>query len=92
MTTTELQKPIEIDEDCQFMADLVTIENGNRNYNLGMWNLICSIRDLKLFCKGIKPNRHWKITDVKKYFGMNGNAEVLHKKLVKLHEILQGDE
>ena len=31
MTTTELQKPIEIDEDCQFMADLVTIENGNRN-------------------------------------------------------------
>ena len=92
MTTTELQKPIEIDEDCQFMADLVTIENGNRNYNLGMWNLICSIRDLKLFCKGIKPHRHWKITPVKKYFGMTGHREVLLEKLQRLREIINEGE
>ena len=70
MTTTELQKPIEIDEDCQFMADLVTIENGNRNYNLGMWNLICSIRDLKLFCKGIKPHKKWRLKDARFYMGL----------------------
>ena len=31
---------------------------------------------------------NWKISDVKRYFGMNGNAETLHGKLVKLYEIL----
>ena len=66
MKTVDIKKPIEIDEDCQFMADLVTIDNGNRNYNMGIWNLTLSIRDLKLFCKGIKPNRHWKFNPVKK--------------------------
>lgn len=90
MTTKELKKPVEIDEDCQFMADLVSLENGNRNYNMGMWNLTLSIRDLKLFCKGIKPNRHWKFTPVKKYFGMTGNKETMLAKLELLKETLDG--
>ena len=92
MTTKELKKPIEIDEDCQFMADLTTIENGNRNYNLGMWHLIVCIRDLKLFCKGIKPNRHWKFTPLKKYFGMTGNKETMLAKLELLKETLDGGD
>ena len=83
---------IEIDEDCQFFKDLTTFENSQRNYNLGIWNLICSIRDLKLFCKGIKPNRHWKITPVKKYFGMTGHKEMLLEKLNRLHEIINEGE
>ena len=90
MTTVKLKKPVEIDEDCQFMADLISIENGNRNYNKGMLNLILSIRDLKLFCKGIKPNRHWKITPVKKYFGMTGNKETMLAKLQLLKQTLDG--
>ena len=88
MKTVDIKKPVEIDEDCQFMADLVTIDNGNRNYNLGLWNLALSLRDLKLYCKGIKPHRRWKISDVKWYFGMNGNAEILATKLDKLYTIL----
>ena len=75
-------KPININEDCQFLKDCT--ENSTR----AMYNLITSKAAVQLWTKGIKPNRHWKVTDVKKYFGMNGNAEVLHSKLVKLHDIL----
>jgi hypothetical protein len=81
-----MNKPININGDCQFLKDL------NNNQQMAMWNLITTKGAVKLWTKGIKPNRHWKITDVKKYFGMNGNAEVLHEKLVKLHEILKGEE
>ena len=77
-----MSKPININGDCQFLKDL------NNNQQMAMWNLITTKGAVKLWTKGIKPNRHWKITDVKKYFGMNGNAEVLHGKLVKLHEVL----
>ena len=83
---------IEIDEDCQFFKDLTTFENSQRNYNLGMWNLALSLRDLKLYCKGIKPHRRWRITPVKKYFGMTGHKEVLLEKLDRLQEIINEGE
>ena len=75
-------KPININEDCKFLKDL------QNNQQIAMWNLITTKSAVKLYTKGIKPNRHWRITDVKKYFGMNGNAEVLHNKLVKLYDVL----
>ena len=90
---TKTTKPtIEIDEDCQFFKALVSFDNSQRNYNLGLWNLSLSMRDLELYCKGIKPHRRWKITPVKKYFGMTGHKEVLLKKLHKLHEIINEGE
>lgn len=55
---------------------------------VGYWNLILSIRDCGLFSKGIKPHRNWKITDVKKYFGINGNAETMYKTLELYKNIL----
>ena len=55
---------------------------------MAMYNLITSKGAVKLYTKGIKPNRHWKISDVKKYFGMNGAADVLHSKLVTLYDVL----
>ena len=81
-----MNKPININGDCQFLKDL------NNNQQMAMYNLIATKGAVKLWTKGIKLHRGWKITDVKKYFGMNGNAEVLHGKLVKLHEILKGEE
>tara|TARA_R110000824_G_scaffold241056_1_gene429768 strand:- start:290 stop:562 length:273 start_codon:yes stop_codon:yes gene_type:complete len=83
---------IEIDDDCQFFKDLTSFENSKRNYNLGLWNLSLSRRDLTLYCKGIKPNRKWRITPVKKYFGMTGHKEVLLEKLDRLHEIINEGE
>ena len=75
-------KPININEDCKFLKDL------HSNQQMAMWNLITSKGAVKLYTKGIKPNRHWKITDVKKYFGMNGNAETLQKKLETLFNVI----
>ena len=75
-------KPIDTNGDCQFLKELQS------NKDIAMWKLITSKSAVKLWTKGIKPNRHWKITDVKKYFGMNGNAEVLHNKLATLYKVL----
>jgi hypothetical protein len=52
----------------------------------GMWNLIVSKRDLGLWKMGMKPNRHWKVTDVKKYFGLKGNKEKLYEDICKMVE------
>ena len=74
----------------QFEQDLdnpISI-NGNQS-SRGYYNLIVSIRDVSLFSKGIKPHRGWKITSVKKYFGMNGNPQVFLEKLVTLNQIVK---
>ena len=86
------ESTVDIDDDCQFYKDLVSMDNSQRNYNLGLWNLSLSRRDLTLYCKGIKPNRKWRITPVKKYFGMTGHKEVLLEKLDRLHEIINEGE
>jgi|TARA_R110000765_G_scaffold240613_1_gene342923 hypothetical protein len=60
----------------QFEQDLdnpISI-NGNQS-SKGYYNLIVSIRDVSLFSKGIKPHRHWRLKDVKCYFGLKGNTE-----------------
>ena len=79
-------KPIDIDADCKFLQDAKT------NQQMAMYNLITSKSAVKLWTKGIKPNRHWKITDVKRYFGMNGNAETLLTKLETLYKIIKESE
>ena len=77
-----MNKPVEINGDCQFIKDL------NNNEKFAMFNLITSKGAMKLWCKGIKPSRHWKVTQVKEYFGVNGNKEVLKDKLNLLYDIL----
>jgi|TARA_Y100001963_G_C6417705_1_gene281269 hypothetical protein len=80
-------KPIEINEDCKFLQDAKT------NQRMAMWNLITSKGAVKLWTKGIKPSRHFRITDVKRYFGMTGNAETLLTKLETLHKVItEGDK
>ena len=77
-----MNKPIEINEDCKFLKDL------QENQKMAMWNLITSKGAVKLWTKGIKPNRHWKISDVKRYFGMNGNKDILLEKLQLMYKVL----
>lgn len=65
-------------KNTQFFKDMTdeskTLNVNNGTMPLGYWNLIISIRDCKLYSKGIKPHRNWKITTVKKYFGLKGDA------------------
>ena len=77
-------KPIEINEDCQFMQDL---KNNNK---MAIWNLIVIRGQLSLFSKGILPTTGWRLKDVKNYIGMNGNKHVLLEKVIKLQDVLKG--
>lgn len=54
--------------------------------NKGYYNLIVSIRDVSLWCKGMKPHRHWYISDVKKYFGIAGNKNAILKRLTDFRD------
>jgi len=68
-------------KNTQFFKDMTdeskTLNVNNGTMPLGYRNLIISIRDCKLYSKGIKPHRNWKITNVKKYFGLTGDASKL---------------
>ena len=75
-------KPIDIDADCKFLQDAKT------NQQMAMYNLITSKGAVKLWTKGTKPSTHWRITDVKRYFGMTGNAETLLTKLDTLYKVI----
>ena len=60
-------KQLKIGTDTQFITDFNhSLKINTSNSNRAIWNLICSKRDVKLWQIGMKPNRHWKITDVKK--------------------------
>tara|TARA_A100001388_G_C28752570_1_gene493043 strand:- start:230 stop:541 length:312 start_codon:yes stop_codon:yes gene_type:complete len=65
-----------------FFADL-TNEDRVMNVNgspmsHGVWNMIVSHRDLKMWCRhSIKPHRHWKVSQAKAYFGIKGNKDKL---------------
>ena len=78
-----MNKPIEMNGDCQFLQDL------EDNQQIAVYNLIVSKGAMKLWSKGIKPNRKFRISSVKKYFGINGNAETLYKKLSVIFDIVK---
>lgn len=71
----------EIDKNNTFMYG---DRNGSRPMTRAYWNLALSIRDVGLFCKGISPNRHWRLKHVKQYFGVTGTKETILKKLEDL--------
>ena len=76
-------KPIEINGDCQFMSDL------NNNSKMARYNLIIVKGQLQLFSKGIKPNRHFRLKDIKRYFGITGNTEALINKINAIDKVVQ---
>jgi len=78
-----MNKPIEINEDCQFLKDL------DGNQRIALFNLTTSLGAVKLWTKGIKPSRHWRFNQVKEYFGMNGNAENFLSKLETLNNVIK---
>ena len=86
MNKEQFQKAI---EGTKFQIDLGYSLNVNgAPMPAGMWNLLLSIRDCKLYSKGIKPHRNWKISDVKWYFGIKGGAAEMALKLEEYKEFL----
>tara|TARA_R100000458_G_C8105566_1_gene130486 strand:- start:96 stop:422 length:327 start_codon:yes stop_codon:yes gene_type:complete len=74
--------------DTRFWEDM----NQPMSINMAQTNrahfmLICTERDLKLWCNiGMKPHRSWKVSDVKKYFGLTGSKQTLLPRFLALKE------
>ena len=82
----ELQKAV---EGTKFAEDMATsLPVNGKPMPRGYWNLIVSIRDCSLYSKGLKPNRNWKISDVKWYFGIKGSASDMAETLRQYRDIL----
>ena len=79
----QINKPIEINADCQFMSDL------SNNSKMARYNLIIVKGQLQLFSKGIKPSRHFRLKDIKRYFGITGNTETLINKINAIDKVIQ---
>ena len=93
------------DTDSPFIRELqdemAALENGEQilvvngsSMGRAVWNLICSKRDLSLWCKlNMKPHRNWRVTDVKKYFGIKGTGQKLYDNFMELYDdVLGGDD
>lgn len=66
--------------DTRFFKDLTggtAMSVNGSPMSRGVWNMIISKRDLSLWVRGMKPNRHWKVSDVKAYFGIKGRGQKL---------------
>ena len=75
--------------DTLFVRDLQAppIQVSRGFISRGVWNLILSKRDLTMWVKcKIKPNRNWKVSQVKTYFGLTGSGQKLLDQLVALKE------
>lgn len=59
--------------------------NGNQ-VDFRIYNLITTIAQMKLFCKGLIPHRNFKFSDVKNYFQVKGNKESV---LAQLQQLLK---
>ena len=79
-----------INANTMFYNDMInkSISINGKPTPMGYYNLLVSIRDCKLYSKGIKPHRNWKITDVKNYFGIKGNAIELYTQLEEIKNLL----
>jgi len=85
----KLEQMIKAIDGTKFQYDLSKTINVNGGaMPVGYWNLIISIRDCKLYSKGLKPHRNWKISDVKWYFGVKGNAQSITEVLEKYKTLL----
>ena len=81
LTLTESVQKSRYLADCTEQT-LLTM-NGNPMHK-GFYNLIVSIRDVKLFIAGMKPYGNWKFKNVKEYFGLKGNKENVLNQLEQL--------
>ena len=77
----------------QFEMDLSDFDNGVSGSAMSVdsqvtpkaiWNLILSKRDLGLWRRGMRPHRHWRVSDVKRYFGLKGNKDKIYEDICKM--------
>jgi hypothetical protein len=54
----------------------MSMEVNGKPMPLAYWNMLCSYRDLQLWVRmNMKPHRGWKVSVVKRYFGLKGSGD-----------------
>ena len=76
--------------DSQWYKDFDNPININgRESSRAYWNLIVLKGQVRMYARtGMIAHRGWKITAIKKYFGLSGNPKTLTDKLDYLHNSL----
>jgi hypothetical protein len=69
------------ERDCHY-----AIQINDKIASRGWYNLVLSIRDVRLWTKGIAPHRHWRLKHVKQYFGIKGTAPKMLEQLEAMLE------
>jgi hypothetical protein len=79
----------EMEESHSTGKDMMSV-NG-KNMPRSIWNLILTKRDLFLYTKGMRINRHWKVSSVKKYFGIKGSGQTLYDNFMVIYSKILGE-
>jgi len=70
-----------------FLNYMESCINGGKKMNLAKYNLIVSKRDVSLWTKSnVIPHRGWKVSQVKKYFGIKGSKKTLQENFTKMFD------
>tara|TARA_R100000315_G_scaffold40822_1_gene17636 strand:- start:37 stop:333 length:297 start_codon:yes stop_codon:yes gene_type:complete len=80
---------VNMNEDCQFIRDLEKQSNQIDGAKFALYNLAVCVGQVKMFSKGIKPSRHWRLKDVKNYFGLSGGTNKVLAQLEQLQTIIK---
>jgi len=80
---------VNMNEDCQFIKDLEKQTNQIEGAKFALYNLAVCVGQVKMFSKGIKPSRHWRLKDVKNYFGLSGGTNKVLAQLEQLQTIIK---
>ena len=59
--------------------------------NKATYNLVLSIGEVRLFSKGLKPHRNWRLKDVKDYFNIKGDTAKVLDQLEQIKYFLSDD-
>jgi len=85
-----------VDASAPFWVELHDEDRPTMNVNGNdiprcLYNLMVTKRDVRLYADhDMKPNRHWKIGDVKKYFGLKGGKGKIKDAIFTIHDELIG--
>ena len=96
-----MKKPYDLDSPFlqELRADAEALERGEQIMMVNgspmgqaIWNIIVSKRDFTMYCNyGVIPTRSWKITNVKKYFGIKGTGKKLLERFMVLYVDVMGE-
>ena len=78
-----------VEKGMAYDRDPNTEANFSKGTHLPVYNLSCTNRDLHMYVHhGMIPTRGWKVSQVKKYFGIKGSGEKLLNSFMEIYDTI----